>query len=256
MAQDRVTLFGLAFDRTGLPRAVAAIAGAVTDRRRGYVVTPNIDHIVRCHRDQAFAAAYADAAWRLPDGMPLVWASRVLGEPLPERVAGADLLPALCDAAARLGFTVFVLGGREGVAQRAGANLAARFPGLRIAGVYTPPDRFEVQGATAEDAIAAVNRARPDILFVGLGAPTQELWVHRHWDRLATTVAVCCGAAIDFAAGVQPRAPAWMQRVGLEWLWRLAREPRRLWRRYLVEDTAFVGIVLKEWWRRRGKGSR
>ncbi len=249
-------LFGLTFDRAGLPEAIAAISGAVKDHRRGYVVTPNVDHVVRYHRDQAFAAAYAGATWCLPDGMPLVWASRLLGEPLPERVPGADLLPALCDAAARQGFTIFVLGGREGVAQRAAVNLGARFPGLRMAGAYTPPDRFDVDGPAAEDAVAAVNRAGPDILFVGLGAPTQELWVHRHWDRLAATVAVCCGAAIDFAAGAQPRAPAWMQRAGVEWLWRLAREPRRLWRRYLVEDAAFVGIVLKEWWRRRVKGSR
>jgi N-acetylglucosaminyldiphosphoundecaprenol N-acetyl-beta-D-mannosaminyltransferase len=99
--------------------------------------------------------------------------------------------------------------------------------------------------------VAAVRAARPDLLFVGLGSPTQELWVHRYWDRLACTVAVCCGAAIDYAAGVKPRAPLWMQRAGLEWLWRLAHEPRRLWRRYLVDDVAFVGIVLREWWRLR-----
>lgn len=106
------------------------------------------------------------------------------------------------------------------------------------------------------DAVHVVNQAKPDILFVGLGSPKQELWVHRYWDRLACTVAVCCGAAIDYAAGVKPRAPLWMQRAGLEWLWRLAHEPRRLWRRYLVDDVAFLGIFLREWWRLRVRKSR
>ena len=122
-----------------------------------------------------------------------------------------------------------------------------------MAGTYSPPDRFEPEGAAAEAAVHVVNEARPALLFVALGSPKQELWVHRHWDRLDTTVALCVGAALDFAAGTQVRAPGWMQRAGLEWLWRLALEPERLWKRYLVRDAAFVGIFLTEWWRERIK---
>lgn len=238
-------------DPLDLRAAVAAVETMIARGARGFVVTPNVDHVVRYHRDPAFRAAYGAAALRLADGMPVVWAARLVGRPLPGRVAGADLLPALCRMAAARGYRVFLLGGGAEVARRAAERLAASIPGLRVAGTHTPPEGFGDDPGATDRALAAVAQARPDLLFVGLGSPKQELWVHRHWDRLACAVAVCCGAAIDYAAGVRPRAPLWMQRAGLEWLWRLAHEPRRLWRRYLVEDPAFLGIVLREWWRLR-----
>jgi N-acetylglucosaminyldiphosphoundecaprenol N-acetyl-beta-D-mannosaminyltransferase len=245
---DRRALFGLTFLNVDLAGAVEAIAAALARGARGYVVTPNVDHVVRLHRQPALREVYHHALFCVADGMPIVWASRWLGRPLRARVTGADLLPALCAMAARRGYSIFVLGGGEGVAPRAVANLRARVTGLHVAGTHTPPPEFGTDAASVEAAIAAVARARPDILFLGLGSPKQELWIHDHWDRLAARVAVCCGAAVDFAAGGQTRAPAWVQRVGLEWLWRLAHEPRRLWRRYLVEDAAFLGIFLREWW--------
>jgi N-acetylglucosaminyldiphosphoundecaprenol N-acetyl-beta-D-mannosaminyltransferase len=249
----RRVLFGLTFLNADLAGAVDAVAAALAGGIRGYVVTPNVDHLVRYHRDPAFRAAYSDALFCVADGMPIVWASRWLGRPLRGRVTGADLLPAVCVMAASRGYSVFILGGGAGVAQRAAANLTARVPGLRVAGTHTPPQGFGADPVSVEAALDAVARARPDILFVGLGSPKQELWVHRYWDRLVIRMAVCCGAAVDFAAGGQTRAPAWLQRAGLEWVWRLAREPRRLWRRYLVEDAAFLGIFLREWWHLRGK---
>ncbi|MDR7417468.1 MAG: WecB/TagA/CpsF family glycosyltransferase [Armatimonadota bacterium] len=248
-----VSLFGIRFLAVDLAGAVAAVIGALEAGERGYAVTPNVDHVVRYRRDMAFRQAYESASFCFADGMPIVWASRWLGRPLPARVAGADLLPGLCEAAAACGRSVFLLGGDDGVAPRAAANLLARFPGLRVAGTHTPPPDFGATAGPVEAALAAVAQATPDILFVGLGSPKQELWVHAHWGRIAATVAVCCGAAIDFAAGVRARAPVWVQRLGFEWLWRLAHEPRRLWRRYLVDDAAFLGILLREWWHLRGR---
>ena len=242
---------GLRFDNLDFRETVAALKGALDRRARGYVVTPNIDHVVRYQRHADFHAACDGAAFRLADGVPLVWALRLLGQPIKARVAGSDLLPALCEMAAAEGYTIFLCGGGSGVAGQAAANLAGRFRGLRIAGTYTPPEMFEHEGHQAEAAVRAVNWAKPDILFVVLGSPKQELWTHRHWDRLQVTIAVCCGAALDYAAGVKARAPHWMQRAGLEWVWRLAHEPGRLWRRYLVQDAAFLGIFMKEWWGRR-----
>jgi N-acetylglucosaminyldiphosphoundecaprenol N-acetyl-beta-D-mannosaminyltransferase len=228
-----------------MAEVLQAVVHALTTGRRGYIVTPNTDHVVRYHRDPAFREA-VDGAWlRLADGMPVVWASRLLRNPLPERVAGSDLLPALCELAARQGYSVFLLGGREGVAKRAAERLEARFRGLKVAGTYTPVEGFDGDPEDQEAAVEAVNRVAPDILFVGVGSPTQELWVHRNWDRLRVRVAVCCGAALDYAAGTKPRAPGWMRRAGLEWLWRLVHEPRRLWRRYLLDDLAFLGILLR-----------
>ncbi len=215
---------------------------------RGYVVTPNVDHLVLYRESEAFRAACDGASLRLADGMPIVWASRLLGRPLRGRTAGSDLFPLLCGMAAARGHTVFLLGGAAGVAERAAIRLTARFPGLQIAGVHAPPDPFDHDGEGTEAAVSAVNSARPALLFVALGTPKQELWVHRYWSGLDAAVAVCCGAALDFAAGAQIRAPRWMQRAGLEWLWRLAHDPGRLWKRYLVRDVAFLGIFLKEWW--------
>jgi len=244
----RVSIGDLPFDNLDLAQTVATVERALARGRRGYVVTPNVDHLVLYRDCPAFRAACRGAALTLADGMPIVWASRLVGRPLRARAAGSDLFPMLCQMAAARGYTVFLLGGAAGVADRAALRLAARFPRLRIAGVYAPPDRFEPEGEAAEAAVRAVNTARPSVLFVALGTPKQELWVHRHWSRLDTGVALCCGAAFDFVAGVQIRAPAWMQRAGLEWMWRLARNPRRLWRRYLVRDAAFLGIFLKAWW--------
>ncbi len=229
-----------------MPQTVSTVARALASGRRGYVVTPNVDHLVLYRESKVFRAACDGASLRLADGMPIVWASRLLGRPLRARVAGSDLLPELCRMAAG-GHSVFLLGGAPGVAERAGLRLTARFPGLRIAGVHAPPDEFDPEDEAGEAAVRAVNSARPALLFVALGTPKQELWVHRHWSRLDVDVALCCGAAFDFIAGVQIRAPGWMQRAGLEWLWRLAHDPGRLWHRYLVRDAAFVGIFLKEW---------
>ncbi|HXX38901.1 MAG TPA: WecB/TagA/CpsF family glycosyltransferase [bacterium] len=251
-----VSLLGMQIHRVDLEGAVAAVFAALDAGRRGYVVTPNAQHVVLWHRDPAFRAACDRAALRLADGMSLVWASRLFDCPLPGRAAGADLLPAVCEVAATRGASVFLCGGRGGVAQRAAGILGQRYPGLRIVGAYTPAGRFRPAGETAEDAVRAVNRARPDILFVGLGAPTQEIWVHEQWNRLNVRAAVCCGAAIDYAAGTRRRAPGWMRRAGLEWLWRFAGEPRRLWHRYLVLNAVFLGICVTEWRRLRAEGTR
>lgn len=246
----RTSLFGIAIDNLTMAETIDAIGRLLKEgRRRHFVVTPNVDHVVRLQWDTAFRNAYADAAIACADGMPLIWASRLLGQPLKERVTGADLLPAVCGMAAASGASVYLLGGQEGVGELAAKNLSARYPGLKIAGTYSPPLGFERDPEEQRRIAARINRARPDILAVGLGAPKQELWTAAHRHHLDFGVALCIGAAADFAAGTLERAPRWMQQHGLEWLWRLAREPKRLWKRYLVDDMAFAGIVAREWWR-------
>ncbi len=246
-----IRLLAEGLGRYQMAEVVELVGKALTSGHRGYIVTPNADHVVRYQRDPAFREA-VDGAWlRLADGMPVVWASRLVGNPLPERVAGSDLLPELCRLAAEQGYSVFFLGGRAGVAPRAAEALRSRHRGLKVAGTYTPVEGFGEDPDDQEAAVEAVNRVSPDILFVGVGSPAQELWVHRNWDRLRVRVAVCCGAALDYAAGAKPRAPRWMRRAGLEWLWRLMHEPRRLWRRYLVDDLAFFGLVLRAVWAKR-----
>lgn len=247
----RVALAGLLIDNLDLSETVDRLEAALKNASREVVLTPNVDHLVRFRRDLPFQRAYNAATMRLADGMPLLWMARVLGRPLKARVTGADLLPALCKMAARRQHSVFLFGGRDDVAVRAAIQLKRRYPGLRISGTHSGENAVREDGSGGADALSAVMRARPDILFVGLGTRRQELWVHRNARRLRCGVIVCCGGAIDVAAGVKRRAPLWVQHAGMEWLWRLLHEPRRLWRRYLVDDLPFISILLREMWRAR-----
>lgn len=249
---DRITLFGVTMDNVTAAEAVEAVRRLMNEGPgQHYVTTPNTDHVVRLQTDNQLRAAHAGAALCIADGMPVIWASRLLGRPLKERVTGADLLPNVCAMAAKDGRSLYLLGGLEGVAERAAHNLRARFPGLRIAGTYSPPFGFERDAEECRRIAERIDRARPDILAIGLGCPKQELWIAKHRHDMRYGVALCIGAAIDFAAGNLSRAPQWMQDNGLEWLFRLAQEPGRLWKRYLVDDMAFARVVAREWFNRR-----
>jgi len=225
--------------------ALDAIEALVAAGRGGAVFTPNVDHVVKAEHDPELRAAYASADLCLADGMPLVWASRLLSPRLPERVAGSDLVLPLLQCAASHGWGVYLLGGAPGAAARA-ADAAVRRTGVRVVGFDAPlVDLSRAGEGEGAAAVARVRVARPELLLVGLGAPKQELWIHRHRAELAPAVALGVGAAIDFLAGWIPRAPRWMSRSGLEWAFRLGREPRRLARRYLVEDPEFLVILAR-----------
>jgi N-acetylglucosaminyldiphosphoundecaprenol N-acetyl-beta-D-mannosaminyltransferase len=207
------------------------------------VFTPNVDHVVVADRDHGFRAAYDRADLSVCDGAPLLWTSGLIGHRLPARVAGSDLFLPLMMLAARRGYRVYLLGGAPGVGQEAARRLAAEM-GVTIAGVSSP-----MVGLTPrpdEDAVVAeVAAAHPDLLIVCLGGHKAELWIDRVRDRLRPAVALGIGASLDFYIGRVRRAPAWMQRSGLEWLYRLLQEPRRLARRYLVDDPRFLLILLR-----------
>lgn len=248
---DRVRIGRVDVDVLRASEALDAIEALVRARRGGAVFTPNVDQLVKLERDPALRAAYDAAELRLADGMPLVWASRLLGSPLPERVAGADLVGPLAARAAARGWRLYLLGGPPGVAARAARVLAAA--GVTIAGhdapwIDEPPCRCDSAArATSAAAAERVRAARADLVYVGLGAPKQELWIHRHRDTIRPAVAIGVGASLSYVAGALPRAPRWMARAGLEWAYRLTREPGRLWRRYLVDDLSFARILLRSW---------
>ncbi len=243
----RVRVGGAAVDPCTADQAVRWIV----DRARAggppaLVVTPNAHHAVLLREDARFRAVCEGAWLSVADGMSLVWASRLLGTPVPERVSGVDLFESVCGAAAGTGLGVFFLGGRAGAAEGAARTLQARYPGLRIAGTHCPPHGFEAEAAEAARAVEAVRAAAPDILFVALGAPRQELWMHEHALALGVPVSAGIGASFDFVSGMLPRAPAWVQRAGLEWLFRTLVEPGRLWRRYARTNPRFVALVLRQ----------
>jgi N-acetylglucosaminyldiphosphoundecaprenol N-acetyl-beta-D-mannosaminyltransferase len=214
------------------------------------VVTPNSDHIVRLERDEEFRAAYAHADVVTADGMPLVWASRLLREPLKERVTGADLMPRLCKEAAEHGLKVFILGGKPGIPEEAARRLQAAFPGLIVAGTCSPSFGFEQDPAENDAIVRLVSSSEADLVFVGLGSPKQEFWMHRNLGRFDSGVFLGIGAAVDFCAGKVRRAPPWMQKAGFEWLYRWTQDPLRLTKRYLA-DLYFLVVLGRELYRRR-----
>jgi N-acetylglucosaminyldiphosphoundecaprenol N-acetyl-beta-D-mannosaminyltransferase len=245
-AFDRVHLDGTGVDRITEGEVVAVVREAVASGRGGRILTPNVDILRRAQVDAGVRAYLDDADLIVADGMPLVWASRLSGTPLPERVAGSSLIWSLSEGLGRDGRSIFVIGGApasEGVtdgATRAADRLAGRCPGLRIAGTLCPAYGFERDETGYADFCAKVADARPDMVFVGLGFPKQEAVVTRLRAYLPQSWFIGCGAAVNFVAGDVERAPRWMQRTGLEWAHRLGTEPRRLAGRYLKHDAPYA----------------
>ena len=220
--------------------AIRHILSEADAGRGGMVVTPNLDHLHRCLHDVAFAAMVSEAELVLADGMPLVWAARLQGTPLPQRVAGSNLITSLSQAAAEAGRSVFLLGGSPGTAEGAARVLTARFPSLRVAGTLCPPVGFENDPAKMAEIIETLATARPDIVFVALGSPKQERLIVKLRPLLPQAWWLGVGISFSFLCGEVRRAPLWMQKTGLEWLHRLVQEPRRLFRRYVVVGIPFA----------------
>jgi N-acetylglucosaminyldiphosphoundecaprenol N-acetyl-beta-D-mannosaminyltransferase len=213
----------------------------------GAVFTPNVDHVVMAEHDVAFRAAYRRAELSLADGQPVVWASRLFTNSVPDKVSGSDLLLPLMKRAALRGWRVFLLGGAPGVAQRA-AELLRELHAVDVVGIASPRVRTPPPQELLDALADSLREARADLVVVALGAPKQELLIDALKDRVRPAALVGMGAALDFLVGRVARAPPWMSRFGLEWLYRLLKEPRRLWRRYLLRDPAFFGIVLRQLW--------
>ena len=244
--ERRIRIGALPVDSVTLEGALDAIDDLVRAKQGGTVFTPNVDHVVQAENDLRFRASYADVSLSLVDGMPLLWAARLLKTPLPEKVSGSDLIMPLMRRAAARGYRVYFLGGAPGAAELARQKLLEQLPALQVVGI--DDGRIDVDaGPEAQQPITdRIAAAKPDLLLVALGAPKQELWSHEQRDRLGSVVAVGVGASLDFIAGSQRRAPRWMSQSGLEWAYRLAQDPKRMAGRYLLRDPEFFGIVAKQ----------
>lgn len=241
----RFPVVGTWVDSTDPPRAVETIGRWIATGRREYVCVANVHSVMEARRDPALQAVYLAAGLTVPDGMPLVWTGRALGHADVRRVYGPDLMLALCAAAAERGWSCYFYGGQPGVAARVSDVLGSRFPGLRVAGASAPPFRALDPPEEAAER-RRINEAGPAIVFVGLGCPKQERWMATQRPHLDAPVLIGVGAAFDFHAGTVRQAPRWMMRSGLEWLFRLSQEPRRLWYRYLVYNPLFVFHVTRQ----------
>jgi len=228
--------FNITLDIKSLPDAARTICDwAVASDRLRYVVTPNVDHVIQLERSPRFRSAYSGASLVLVDGWPVAKVVGLLSKRAVDTVPGSDLVPAVFDEFSRRGTTakIFLLGALPGVADKAARVIAARWPRLRTVGTYSPPFGFENDADESAKICSMIRGASPDIIVLGLGAPKQELWVHRHQEMLGDGVAICAGATIDFLAGSKARAPHWVRRLRMEWLHRMLLEPSRLATRYL-----------------------
>lgn len=243
--RHRVDLLGVLIDCVGVAEARRRLEAYLSSQRLHHVVTVNLDFLRIAQADVAFRDLLNAADLAVADGMPLVWASRLGDNRLPQRVTGNALVEECCQVAATTGKSLFLVGGRPGIAEEAARTIQRRYPGAVVAGVYAPP--FGPLSARDDRQIVdRVNRSGARILFVAFGAPRQEKWIHAHRHELDVGVALGVGCALDVLAGAVPRAPRWMQQTGLEWLHRLSVEPRRLWHRYLIDDPPIFASLMLE----------
>ena len=242
-------LFGIKIDAIRMNEAVASLRNWISEDCGvcRYVVTPNVDHTVLLQENEDLVKSYQEAHLILADGHPIVWASRLLRQPLPERVAGSELVPAMFDSFNAEGkLRVFLLGAQPGVGAIAAANMKKQWPNVETVGVYSPPMGFEKDPEENNYILGRIALCRPDVVVVGLGAPKQEIWVNRHYKQMNAKAALCVGATIDFLAGEQKRAPVWMQKGGVEWLHRMCSQPKRMVKRYAKDAWVFPQIVWRQ----------
>lgn len=247
----RVNLLGVDIDNVTMAEALNHVEQMIRLEKFSYVVTPNVDHLMRLQNDATFRDIYEKADLVVPDGVPLLWASKVMGIPLKERVNGTDLFVEMCEMAASKGYSIFLLGGNTGVAEKASLILKEKYHGLVVAGYYCPEFGFESDLNECHRIQTLISSSQADILFVGLGAPKQERWIAQYGPGCKVKVAIGIGVSFSLVAGDIRRAPYWMQKNGLEWFWRMLFEPQRLVKRYLIDDTPFVWLILKAWMKRR-----
>jgi N-acetylglucosaminyldiphosphoundecaprenol N-acetyl-beta-D-mannosaminyltransferase len=242
-----VDVLGIPLALTDYDGAVDWIESTVVERRRAYVCVANVHTVMSCQEDAEVRAAVLGSDLTVPDGQPLVWAMNALGHRLSDRVYGPDLMAYWCERAAITGTRTFLYGGRDqGALITLAEKLRERFPGLSIVGGYTPP--FRPLTTEEEDfVVGEINRSGADVVWVGIGVPKQEKWMAAIRGRLEAPVLVGVGAAFDFHAGLVPQAPRWLQSIGMEWAYRLAQEPGRLWRRYLRYNPRFVAAFARQW---------
>lgn len=241
----RIKFMNTDIDNLTMAETLNEIDKLIQKKNCSYVVTPNVDHIVRLEKDEELQKVYKNASLILTDGKPLIWISKWYKTPIKEKISGSDLFPRVCQLAANKNYTMYLLGAAEGVADTAAKNLMKKYPGLNMVGTYSPPFGFEKSKQEMNKIKTQIQDVHPDILIVGLGCPKQEKFMYYHCKELGVPISFGLGASIDFEAGNIKRAPKWMSNHGLEWLYRFSKEPKRLFKRYFVDDLKIIQVARK-----------
>lgn len=241
----RIKILNTYIDNLTMNEAIKKIDTLIMKKDSSYVVTPNLDHIVIMEKDVLFAEIYQNADLIVADGKPLIWISKYLKNPIKEKISGSDLFPRICKLAAEKHYSIFILGAAEGVADKAARNLIKKNSGLNIVGTYSPKFGFEKDNVELDIIKNKIMNAKPDILAVSLGSPKGEKFIYKHLKEYGIPLGISIGATIDFEAGNVKRAPRWMADHGLEWLFRITQDPKRLIRRYWNDAIKIIPIIRK-----------
>lgn len=245
MPLNRQKFMNTYIDNVTLDEAIKHIEKCVKNHTVGHVITPNVDQIVRMESDEKFREICNSCELLLVDGHPLMWISKLYRMPFKEKICGSDLVPVLCEVSARKGYSVFLLGAASGVAKRAADKLKKQYLGLKIAGTYSPPIGFEKDINEINKINDMLRKSRADMLFVGMGVPKQDIFIHENMNIYQIPMSFSIGGTIDFIAGEQKRAPKWINRIGMEWLYRFLHDPKRLFKRYFIDDMKIVPLIWK-----------
>jgi len=241
----RMKFMNTKVDNLTMHETLKEIDRLIQEDKNAYVVTPNVDHIIKLEKDCELQEVYNKADLILTDGKPLIWLSKVYKTPIKEKISGSDLFPLLCEMAAEKGYKMYFFGAAEGVAAKACENLTNRFPGLQVVGTYSPPYGFENDEEKMNNIIGMIKSVEPHILVVALGCPKQEKFIMKYKEQLGVPISLGLGASLDFEAGNIKRAPKWMCNNGLEWFYRLYKEPKRMFKRYIINDMKIFGLMMK-----------
>ena len=225
--------------------AIQAIENMIDGNKKSYVVAINVDVVIKIEKDTYLKQITDNADMVLVDGKPLVWIAKWYKKPVRAKISGSDLVPLLCEKAAKKGYSIFIIGGKEGVADRAKENLEKSISGINIVGTYAPPLGFEKDEVERQRINQMISKVCPDLLIVCLGCPKQEMWIYENYQKYDAKVSICAGATVDFLAGSVSRAPKWMSEHGFEWFYRFMMEPKRMFKRYFIDDIKVFKIIRK-----------
>lgn len=213
--------------------------------KKSYVVAINVDVVMKIEEDTYLKKIADNADLVLVDGKPLIWISKIHKNPVKAKISGSDLVPLLCERATKKGYSIFIIGGKEGIAEKAKENLKKKYSDIKVVGTYAPPVGFENNKDELMKINNMISEKRPDLLIVCFGCPKQEKWIYENYKKYNAKVSICAGATVDFLAGNVNRAPRWMSECGLEWFYRFTQEPKRLFKRYFIDDVKIIKLIFK-----------
>ncbi len=228
-----------------MQETILLISRMIEEKKKSFVVAVNVDVIMKIESDNILKRIVDNADIVIVDGKPLVWISKFYKKQVKEKISGSDLVPELCSKAAEKGYSIYIIGGAEGVAEKARVNLEKWYPGINIVGTYAPPYGFETDKNELEKINLKISEKHPDLLISCFGCPKQEKFIYNNYYKYNATVSICAGATVDFISGNVKRAPKWMSDIGLEWFYRFLQEPGRMFKRYFIDDIKILPLILK-----------